>query len=50
MTPYILPLLIPPIISAVITVVAWRRRSVLGAWALAWLMTAATVWAVAYIL
>ena len=50
MTPYIFLLLIPPIISAVIAVVAWRRRSVPGARALAWLMTAATVWAVAYVL
>ena len=50
MTPYILPFFVPPTISAVIAVVAWRRRSVPGAHSLAWLMAAAAVWALAYVL
>jgi PAS domain S-box-containing protein len=47
---YILPFLIPPTISIIIALVAWQRRSVPGAQSLAWLMVAAAVWALAYVL
>jgi len=50
MTPYTLLLLIPPLLSIAIAVVAWRRRNTPGARSLVGLALGAAIWGMAYFL
>lgn len=49
-TPYIVPILISSLISLVVTILAWRRRTVPGATPLMFMMLSSTLWLLTYIL
>ncbi len=49
-TPYIIPIVVAAVISVVVAILAWRRRTIYGATPLLFLMVSITQWLIFYVL